>query len=111
VPGRHHLSPRSLGNRLPYGDDALTLLSGKGHTILQGELEAHLRTITKTLPGGKVVDMLPRRGNSGATVRRNFTPQERIGALDAFYRTFADGRYYAAFRMELNAALKRGRLK
>jgi hypothetical protein len=55
--------------------------------------------------------MLPRRGNSGATVRRNFTPQERIGALDAFYRTFADGRYYAAFRMELNAALKRGRLK
>src|SRR5262249_28263662 len=37
VAGRHHFLPRSLGNGLPYGDDALTLLGGRQHTILQGE--------------------------------------------------------------------------
>ena len=44
-------------------------------------------------------------------VRWNFTAEERINALDGFYRSFAEGRYYAAFRMELNAALAEGMFK
>jgi len=108
VSGRHHLGPRALGNDIPYGHTSLTLLSGERHAILQGELNAHLRRVTKKLVGGEVVDMMPRRGNAGVAVRRNFTPSERIDALDAFYRNFAEGRYYTAFRMELNAALSRG---
>ena len=73
----------------------------------KGELNAHLRTVTKKLPSGEVVDMMPRRGNAGEVVCRNFTPEERINALDDFYRHFAEGRYYAAFRMELNTAMAR----
>ena len=111
VSGRHHLWPRALGNYLPYGHKTLTLLSGEKHAILQGELNAHLRTVTKKLPGGQVVDMMPRRGNAGEAVCRNFTPEERINALDAFYRNFAEGRYYTAYRMELNAARARRRFK
>jgi len=67
--------------------------------------------MTKKLAGGKVVDMMPRRGNAGEVVCRNFRPNERINALDEFYRNFAEGRYYAAFRMELKAAIARGRFK
>jgi hypothetical protein len=74
-------------------------------------LNVHLRRITKKLAGGEVVDMMPRRGNAGIVVRRNFTSTERINALDAFYRNFAEGRYYAAFRMELRAALSKGSYK
>ena len=55
--------------------------------------------------------MMPRRGNAGEVVCRNFRPNERINALDEFYRNFAEGRYYAAFRMELKAAIARGRFK
>ena len=89
--GRHHLGPQALGNVVLYGHKTLTLLSGEKHAILQGELNVHLRRITKKLAGGEVVDMMPRRGNAGVAVRRNFTPSERIDALDAFYRNFAEG--------------------
>ena len=41
----------------------------------------------------------------------NFILNERINALDNFYREFGEGRYYPAFRMELNAAQKRYLLK
>jgi len=111
VSGRHHLLPRALGNNLPYGHKALTLIRGEKHAILQGELNVHLRSITKKLLGGKVVDMMPRRGNAGKVVLLNFTLDERIRALDDFYRNFAEGRYYAAFRMELKAARAKGRLQ
>jgi hypothetical protein len=70
-----------------------------------------LRTVTKKLTGGKVVDLMPRRGNAGKLVLRNFTLDERINAMDEFYRKFAEGRYHAAFRMELNAARAKGRLQ
>jgi hypothetical protein len=52
--------------------------------------------------------MMPGRGNSGLSVRRNFTSDDRISALDMFYRNFAECRYYTAFRMEVNAALATG---
>jgi hypothetical protein len=67
--------------------------------------------ISNELGEGEVVDMMPRRGNAGEVVCRNFTPEERINALDDFYRHFAEGRYYAAFRMELNATMARGSYK
>jgi len=111
VSGRHHLWPRALGNNLPYGHKALTMIRGEKHAILQGELNVHLRSVTKKLPGGELVDMMPRRGNAGKLVRWNFTPEERINVLDGFYRNFAEGRYYVAFRMELNAAWANGRIK
>jgi hypothetical protein len=111
VGGKHHLMPRALGNRLPYGHKALTDLKSFKHSVLQGELDVHLRGITKTLDDGTSVDMLPRRGNPGRAVRRNFTLEERIKAVDDFFRGFADGRFYPAFRMELNAARKAGKLE
>jgi len=54
--------------------------------------------------------MMPRRGNAGIAVCRNFTESE-TNALDTFYYNFAEGRYYAAFRMELKAARANGRIK
>ena len=54
---------------------------------------------------------MPRRGNARKVVLLNFTLDERIRALDDFYRNFAEGRYYAAFRMELKAARAKGRLQ
>lgn len=112
VPGKHHLMPHALGNELPYGHKSLTLLkSAMKHTVLQGALDDYLRGITKTLPNGRVVSMLPTRGNPGTIVRRMFSPVERVQAVDRFYRGFAGGRYYPAFRMELNAARKAGRLR
>jgi RHS repeat-associated protein len=106
--GKHHLIPKALGNLLPYGHKSLTKLSSIKHTVLQGALNEHLQGVTKTLANGKVVNMLPRRGNPGKLVRVNFSLSERMGALDDFYSTFADGAYHPAFRMELNAALRRG---
>lgn len=38
-------------------------------------------------------------------------PRRSQTAVDDFYRSFTDGRYYAAFGMELDAAIKHGRLQ
>jgi hypothetical protein len=54
--------------------------------------------------------MFPRKGFNGEKVRAAFTPAERINALDNFYQTFEGGRYYPAFRMELNVVNKLGGL-
>ena len=110
VRGKHHLFPKALGNNLPYGHKSLILLGRTKHTVLQGMLDRHLRTITKRLQNGTVVDMFPRRGNSGRHIIRNFTLDERINAIDTFYRNFLNGRFYPAFQMELNAAIKGGHL-
>lgn len=111
VGGRHHLTPKALGNELRYGHKSLTNLGEMKHTVMQGALDNHFRGVTKTLSNGKTVDMLPRRGNPGARVRRVFSLDERVQAVDDFYKTFASGRFYPAFRMELNAARKAGKLR
>ena len=50
--------------------------------------------------------MMARRGNPGRVVQREFTQNERVLALESFYKGFENGRYYAPYRMELNATLK-----
>ncbi|MDQ2180187.1 RHS repeat domain-containing protein [Marinifilum sp. D714] len=111
VAGKHHLFPVSLGNNLRYGHKSLTNLGSTKHTILQGALDDHLKTVKKTLSDGTIVDMFARKGNSRAKIKKNFTLEERIQAVDDFYKTFDNGSYYPAFRMELNAATKADKLK
>ncbi|MCB1041294.1 MAG: hypothetical protein KDC35_00025, partial [Acidobacteria bacterium] len=110
VKGKHHLYPRALGNILSYGHRSLTSLSSIDHTVLQGALNKYLRRITKKLPDGRVIDMYPRSGNAGALVRKEFSLVERTEALDRFYRNFMNGAYYSAFRMEVNASSRLGKL-
>ena len=108
--GKHHLMPRALGNYLRYGSKSLTSLGTESHTVLQGALNEHLAGLSKMV-NGKIVSMRPGAGNPGALVRRVFSLDDRVKAADDFYRTFQGGRYYPAFRMELNAARKAGALK
>ena len=106
--GDHHFVPRSLGSKTPYRHSSLTHLNQADHTRVHQSLNNFLRTKTKTLPNGKVVDMLPRRGNAGAVVRNNFTKQERLKALVDFYKGFDNGKYYQNFLAELKVATQKG---
>jgi hypothetical protein len=47
--GLHHMFSRALGNRLPYGDRALTYLSRAEHGALHGALNAHLERYTTSI--------------------------------------------------------------
>lgn len=102
--------PYALGNLLKRGHKSLTGLGSMAHSVLQGELDKHLMAITKTLPDGKVVSMFANPQNPGVRVRQVFSLEERVNAVDSFYRNFAGGRYHASFRMEINAAGKQGKL-
>ena len=52
--------------------------------------------------------MLPKKGQNGETVRRIFKPEERLAALDDFYRNYNGGEYYDDFMKELANTLERG---
>ncbi len=53
----------------------------------------------------------PRIGNSEKAIRQHLSLAERLSVVDDFYRNFMGGRCYAAFRMEVNAAIKHGVLQ
>ncbi len=106
-PGYHHFFPRSLGNLTPYGHASLTFLSASDHTAVHDALAKFLRTKTKTV-GGVVYDMLPRKGQSGAVVRRVFTKTERLKALVEFYKSYQGGKYYMTFLNEVKVATQKG---
>lgn len=106
-PGFHHFVMRSLGSKLPYRDSALRHLNAFRHTKLHRRLSAHLDSITKTV-NGQTYTMLPKKGQSGAVIRDIFTPQERLAALDDFYRKYNGGEYYQDFLKELEETLRRG---
>ena len=107
--GRHHMIPRGLGNELRYGHKSLTNLGASKHTQWQQDLDDELRKYTKLDPRtGTLVNMCP-GDSSGAIVQRTFTKAERLAVLDNFYRTWKNGRMYAAFIMELKAAMKLGK--
>ena len=108
--GKHHMFMRSLGNLLPYGHKALTHLNAADHTAVHAALKIHLLNKTKTV-GGKVVDMMPRRGNPGSTVQSHFDLEERMDAFDEFYRTFQGGKFHQNYLDEVEAALSAGLLK
>lgn len=57
---------------------------------------------------GKVVNMLPRRGNAGSVVRDNFTKTERLRALVKFYKGYKNGAHLQDFISELSVATKKG---
>src|SRR5262249_10235423 len=44
----------------------------------------------------------------GSEVVRNFTPGERIAALEQFYRNYRGGMYYGPFMAELQSSLRLG---
>ena len=110
VAGKHHLFPRALGNGLRYGHKSLTMVGTEKHTILQGALDNFLKTQQKVYRG-KTVTMFPKKGNPGAIIRKAWNLDERIEILTQFYKTFENGRFYPAFKMELNAARKAGKLR
>lgn len=105
--GRHHLIPVSLGSPIPYRAQSLSFYTESNHTRVQQALDAFLKLQKKP---GTSITMFPRKGFNGEKVRAAFTPAERIDALDNFYQTFEGGRYYPAFRMELNVVNKLGGL-
>jgi hypothetical protein len=103
-----HFALRSLGSKTPYGHSSLLPMNQFRHTKIHARLNQFLRTQTKTLANGRVVDMLPRRGNSGRVVRQNFTLAEREAALHRFYAKYNRGEYYSAFQAELATAKTNG---
>ncbi len=62
----------------------LTTMSQADHVQLHRDMNAHLETKTKVV-NGEVKSMRPKRGNSGAKIRKNFTRTERLEALAEFY--------------------------
>jgi RHS repeat-associated protein len=77
----HHSDPKFME-----GDpkQKLTTLSQSDHIQLHRDLNTHLETKTKVIKG-QTVSMRPKRGNSGATIRGNFSREERLDALAEFY--------------------------
>ena len=59
---------------------------------------------------GRTITMDPQRWG-GRNVRHAFTREERIAALDAFYRRYNNGEYYQRFQAELKTTLERGRFR
>ncbi len=106
--GKHHFVSRALGSKTPYGHSSLTYLNKRDHTRVHNALNKFLRSQKKTLPDGRVVDMMPRRGNKGLDIRSNFTKQERMKALSGFYKKFDDGRHHQSFVKELKTATQNG---
>jgi hypothetical protein len=106
----NHFMPRALGNGLRYGHRALTWLLAADHAAFHTELNAYLAGITKQV-GGNLVDMLPRRGNAGTAIQRNFTLAERTAAMDTFMRQWRGGAFHQNFLNEVAAAVAAGLLQ
>ena len=64
----------------------LTTLDEQTHRELHKDLNDFLVKKTKKNALGKDVHMRPQRGNSGETIRKNFTEKERLQALEEFYK-------------------------
>jgi RHS repeat-associated protein len=79
----HHSDPKFLG-----GDpkQPLTRMCGCDHQDLHREMNKHLENYVD--PSSQKT-MRPKRGNSGAIIRNNFSRAERLCALANFYRQFA----------------------
>lgn len=77
----HHSDPRFMG-----GDpnQPRTTMSAPRHDQLHRDLLEFLRNKTD----GRGHDMCPRPGNSGRTIRRNFSRQERLEAMAEFYKKY-----------------------
>ena len=73
----YHSDPKFMG-----GDkkQKLTTLDEQTHRDLHKDLNDFLVKKTKNVQG-KDVHMRPQRGNSGKTIRNNFTEKERLQAL------------------------------
>jgi hypothetical protein len=91
--------------------------TGPKHSALQSALNEHLVNLTRTIGKGKnkrKISLCPGRGKgttAGATIRQYFTPQERLNALDNFYRNYANGQYYGPYLRELQEVNNRGGLR
>ncbi|MCA9118590.1 MAG: hypothetical protein H6822_03905 [Planctomycetaceae bacterium] len=105
--GYHHFVLRSLGSKVPYKDSILRNLNSFRHTKIHRALSEHLNDLSKTVDG-KIYTMLPKKGQSGKTVREVFGADERLAALDDFYRKYNGGEYYQDFQKELAETLSRG---
>jgi RHS repeat-associated protein len=110
--GRHHFFTRALGSRVPYGSKILknNFLNSIQHTRVHKKMNEHLLKKTKVV-GGVTVDMMPRKGNAGTKVRRNFSLQEREDALDGFYSGYQGGKYKMKYLIEKVRSKRAGLLR
>ena len=75
----HHSDPKFMGGEKKQG---LTEMEKGEHKQLHKDLNEHLKGI-KDSRGNH---MRPQKGNSGATIRKNFTREQRIQAMKDFYK-------------------------
>lgn len=78
---KHHSDPVFLGGN---PKQPLTILSASTHRSLHKDMNDFLRKQVDALGN----HMRPQRGNSGAVIRGNFSPQARLDALANFYKQF-----------------------
>jgi RHS repeat-associated protein len=74
----HHSDPKFMGGDK---DQPTTKMSTSEHQELHSDLNKFLKNVTDK--NGN--DMSPRKGNSGADIRQNFTRDERVDAMRDFY--------------------------
>jgi RHS repeat-associated protein len=86
----HHSDPKFMGGT---PNQQRTPMSPRRHQQLHNDLNDMLRNQTD----GQGHHMRPQRGNSGETIRRNFSRDELLGAAANFYRAYRD-KYPAASR-------------
>ncbi len=87
---RHHSDPKFMGGN---PKQSLTAMTRPEHQQLHRDMNTHLRGVQNN----RGQHMRPQRNNSGAKIRSNFTREERLNALAAFYRG-AGSRYSSAAR-------------
>lgn len=76
---KHHSDPKFLGGE---EKQELTPMTKSEHKSLHKDLNNHL----KEVKDGKGNHMSPQRGNSGKTIQKNFSRQQRIQAMKDFYK-------------------------
>ena len=79
---KHHSDPKFMGEDKK---QKLTTLDEQTHRDLHKDLNDFLVKKTGNVDG-KDVYMRPQRGNSGKTIRKNFSLEERLQALAEFYK-------------------------
>ena len=75
----HHSDPVFMGGDV---NQDLTAMTQSEHSQLHNDLNEHLEGYKNA--DGK--SMQPKRGNSGAKIRENFTRSQRLNALSNFYK-------------------------
>jgi len=96
----HHYWPKWLGSTVPYQHPSLTNMSNANHSGLHTALRQFLQNRFPRLMHGA--------GNSGATIRANYSWTDRVNAFDDFYAQYQGGTHLGPFRTEVLQTLFSG---